>query len=331
MIENAFQRYKIFNPKNKNCPVCAGLNNIYKTESFQREMKVPEEVGKGYYRRIIVRPSIELFISDVTFCEDMTMVGKQDTSLYCLAFCLGDALQWRVAGNKKEYQIECGENYIVSGNWGNSVCSYNPGQRFYGLSIELNPEIIKGLFQHLGKEYAAAELALGNTFLYKRKFSSAIKLILNDIINCRYRDDIKRIYLEGKVLELTAVYMDEFIYENEERNISAKFSVSDIASLHQAKEILDENIVSPPTLGMLARLVCLNEYKLKTGFKELFGMPVHAYVIDKRLEAARFLMEEKKLRVTETALLIGYNDASHFAEKFRKKYGVNPSEYVKRI
>jgi AraC-like DNA-binding protein len=104
---------------------------------------------------------------------------------------------------------------------------------------------------------------------------------------------------------------------------------ADQQALYQAKRILDQNIATPPTLTRLARLVCLNEYKLKTGFKELYGMPVHAYVIDQRLETARILMEEQKLGVTEAVLAVGYSDASHFAAKFRKKYGVNPSEYSK--
>jgi AraC-like DNA-binding protein len=97
-------------------------------------------------------------------------------------------------------------------------------------------------------------------------------------------------------------------------------------SLHKAGRIIDENITSPPTIGKLARLVCLNEYKLKRGFKELFGMPVHAYVIDKRLERARFLLESEKLKVAEAAQLVGYSESGRFAEKFRQKYGVNPSE-----
>lgn len=75
-------------------------------------------------------------------------------------------------------------------------------------------------------------------------------------------------------------------------------------------------------------MVCINEYKLKTGFKELFGIPVHSYVIDKRMELARFLIKEKKVSVTEAVVHVGYSDASHFAEKFRRKYGVNPSEYI---
>lgn len=328
-MENAVQNYKIFNPKNENCPVCDVFNNIYRTDSFQKEIKLPEEVGKGYCRRIIVKPAMEISISDMTFYESLMLGGGHDNRLYYLAFCLGEALQWRVEGNRKEYEIECGECYIFNTNQEKAICSYNPGRRFWGISIGLDAKIITSLLQYMEKDHSAALLSYGRSYFHKRKFSSAIKLILNDIINCRYRDHVKRIYLEGKILELIAVYMDELVYEDGGTNYSAKLSLSDIKSLHKARRILDEDIVTPPTIGKLARLVCLNEYKLKTGFKELFGLPVYSYVIDKRLEMARFLMEDKKLRVTEAALLVGYSDASHFAEKFRKKYGINPSKCIK--
>ena len=81
---------------------------------------------------------------------------------------------------------------------------------------------------------------------------------------------------------------------------------------------------------MLSKRVCLNEFKLKKGFKELFGVPVYTYVLDKRLELARDLLE-KKLYVSDVANLVGYGNMSHFAAAFRKKYGVNPSDYIKDI
>lgn len=330
-IKIADQKYKVFNSKNKSCPLCGLINNIFSSESFQKEMDIPEEIGKGYYRRIILNPSMEICISDVTFNQSMEMAGRATKPIYSLIFCLGDAFQWRVEGNKKEYEIACWESYIFNGNQGDILYRYNPGQRFWGLNIELDFEIITSLLHHLGKKHAHTGLLYGSNFFYKRSFSSAMQVILNDIMNCRYRDSVKRIYLEGKILELIALYMEELTCENKALSSPARFSSSDIQLLHKARKILEENIISPPTIGKLAKLVCLNEYKLKKGFKELFGLPVHAYVIDKRLERARFLLENEKLKVAEASQLVGYSESGRFAEKFRQKYGVNPSDFTKNL
>jgi AraC-like DNA-binding protein len=233
--------------------------------------------------------------------------------------------------NKKELEMKRGESYMCNGYEVSGICSYNSGQRFLGLNVKLDIELLMSLINSTGKEYRIIEQFNKNNLLFKKKFTSSIGIILNDIIRCRYRHSLKRVYLEGKILELIAVYMDEMVNENGAGNSAVKLSSYDMEALYKAKMVLDEDIVSPPTLAGLARRVCLNEYKLKKGFKELFGIPVHAYVIDKRLEMARFLIEDKRLKVTEAALFVGYNDASHFAEKFKKKYGINPSEYIKSL
>ncbi|MNI16884.1 Regulatory protein PchR [compost metagenome] len=158
-----------------------------------------------------------------------------------------------------------------------------------------------------------------------------MKRIVHEIIHCHYQGDIKRIYLGGKVLELIAVYFNESILEKHALPHKSGISRTDIASLQKAKQILDANLISPPGLEALAKLVCLNEFKLKKGFKLLFGMPVHTYVIDRRLESAYRLLEEGRGNVTTAAAAVGFSKASHFSEQFKRKYGVNPSEYFKYL
>lgn len=59
----------------------------------------------------------------------------------------------------------------------------------------------------------------------------------------------------------------------------------------------------------------------------MFGMSVHAYVIDQRLEKAASLLLESNLNVSQVATLVGYSKASNFAAAFKKKYGVIPKKY----
>ncbi len=328
MMEGAVSKYQIFNPQDENCSVCAGLERIFRTGSFQSELEIPAAIGKGYCRRIVVRPSMAITISDMTFYRKMTMGGRHDHSLCKLAFCLGDGFLCRV-GNKEEYEVAGGASYIFSQDRGTGVSSYHsPGQRVLGLNIDIASEVITDFLEQRGGELTHTGIREG---FYNRTISPAVRLILSEIMNCRYRDHIKKIYLEGKILELTAICLDETLFAALEPYPVTGLSAYDIEALQKARRILDDNIAAPLTIGKLARLICLNEYKLKTGFKQLFGLPVHAYIIDKRLETARLLMREKKLSITEAALMVGYSDIGRFAEKFRQKYGVNPSEYLKQL
>ena len=331
MLENSDRQYNMYNVKNEKCQVCVGINNIYRANLFENEFKIPKEIGQGYCRRIIVKPSMEVSICDMTFYEGITTQGRYNYDFYELSFCLGEGFEWIEDGINQEFVVECGDSFILKGLKTNGTFSYIADKRFYGIGIKMSNDMFKGLMDIADVKDILVKKLGDSKILYRSKITSSMKSILHNIIYCRYSENIKKIYLEGKIMELFAVYIDELVLENEVLNSSIRLSKDDVERLHRAKDILNADIVSPPNLSSLAKLVCLNEFKLKKGFKELFGMPVHSYVIDKRLEMAKTLIESQKHRVIEIALIVGYSDASYFAEKFRKKYGINPSEYIKRV
>jgi len=62
-------------------------------------------------------------------------------------------------------------------------------------------------------------------------------------------------------------------------------------------------------------------YKL---FKEETGMPVHEYIIRKKLEKAAVLLQETDITVTEVAEMCGYTSVHHFSRQFKAKFGAPP-------
>lgn len=99
-----------------------------------------------------------------------------------------------------------------------------------------------------------------------------------------------------------------------------------IIRLREGMELVSR-MEHPMTIEQLAKHVQLSEWKLKHGFNELFGTTLYAYLRDYRLEQALTMMERELLSVSEAAYAVGYSNLSHFAEAFRKKYGMNPSDY----
>ena len=106
---------------------------------------------------------------------------------------------------------------------------------------------------------------------------------------------------------------------------------ADIERIHEAKDILISNMQNPPSLFDLARQVGLNDYKLKIGFRQVFGTTVFGYLRECRMERARLLFEERKLNVAEVAFAIGYTHLGHFADSFKKQFGIKPSSYLSEI
>ena len=59
----------------------------------------------------------------------------------------------------------------------------------------------------------------------------------------------------------------------------------------------------------------------------MYGISVHAYVIEQRLERAAGLLLESNMNIGQIAVLVGYTKPSNFSSAFKKKYGVMPKDY----
>ncbi|MGE9310002.1 helix-turn-helix domain-containing protein [Niabella sp. CJ426] len=151
---------------------------------------------------------------------------------------------------------------------------------------------------------------------------------INSILNCNYSNDLKRLFLLSKTIELLVLQAESF---NNFQNSTSEYIKSDYDKerIVFARDYLVKNIESPPTLVELARIAGINEYKLKRGFKEMFNQTAFSYLSDLRLDLAQNNLLEGKKQATEIAFELGYCSLQHFSNAFKKKFGITPSQ-VKR-
>lgn len=80
---------------------------------------------------------------------------------------------------------------------------------------------------------------------------------------------------------------------------------NDAQRIHEARAILEENFVNPPNIQELARLVYLNEHKLKQGFKACCNHTVHSYVVWLRMAKAKQLLRQSQRSIGDIAFEAG--------------------------
>lgn len=66
-------------------------------------------------------------------------------------------------------------------------------------------------------------------------------------------------------------------------------------------------------------------------FKEKTGTTIKQYLMEHRMERAKELLKDKRLKIFDLATLVGYHDGEHFAKNFKKVVGVTASEYRERL
>ncbi|HZI23937.1 MAG TPA: helix-turn-helix transcriptional regulator, partial [Chryseolinea sp.] len=62
--------------------------------------------------------------------------------------------------------------------------------------------------------------------------------------------------------------------------------------------------------------------------KALINISPSELINDLRLQRAAYLIRAKADNVAQIGYAVGFNEQSYFSKRFRKKYGVSPSEYA---
>lgn len=89
-------------------------------------------------------------------------------------------------------------------------------------------------------------------------------------------------------------------------------------------EFIEANIAERFALEDLARVAGLKPSVFKALFKNTHGLPVHRYVIGRRVERAAALIRERALPLSQIALDAGFAHQSHLARAMRRTIGTTP-------
>ncbi|QNF32181.1 helix-turn-helix transcriptional regulator [Adhaeribacter swui] len=138
---------------------------------------------------------------------------------------------------------------------------------------------------------------------------------------------MRNLLLQSRVLELLALEIEQFkITGTPEPSVRP----DEAEKLYQLKAYLDLNYLTDHSLTQLSRLCLLNEFKLKKGFKLLFGKSVFNYLKELRMEHASLLLRNTATSVDEVAFTLGYEHGHHFSVAFKKHFGVSPSQHLRK-
>ncbi len=152
-----------------------------------------------------------------------------------------------------------------------------------------------------------------------------MKWLINSIQRCSRTGLLKRLFLEAKVLELLMLQVEQSELPVAERTDRITRN-AEVDAIYDAKTIIEKSIDSPPSIRELSRLVGLNEFSLKKGFRDTFQTTIYGYVNELKMQHARELILEGDKTIHEIASLAGYKNPQHFTVAFKKYYGYLPSK-----
>ncbi len=295
----------------------------HQQEPYHKKYSIPLQSGTGHIQRICLRNGMEINWFDAKFREPVTFdIGIQYPHLE-IAYTVEGRGCWETTGHSRSYDLSEGVSTLLYIHDQKLHAELSPDGPMFHMELRIDIRHFRELLPEL------ARMSNEPHFCRQLAGSPHISLIVEQMKQCPYSGILQKLYLEGKAFELLAYHLDGAEKEEVRVQAASKLKADDIRCLHQAKEILSRMWNQPPGLLELSRLVGLNDYKLKLGFKALFGTTVFGYVRGLRMNEARKILEQGKANVSEAAMMVGYHNLSHFSTLFRKTYGYNPSEIGK--
>lgn len=152
---------------------------------------------------------------------------------------------------------------------------------------------------------------------------SPIQQVIQQVIHCNYAGDLKKLFLLSKSIELLVLCADAYQVAETKKDLFIKNN-TDKEKIIAVRDIINDRLTAPPNLSQIAKMVGLNEYKLKRGFKETFNTTVFGYLADQRLQLAHQYLRDTGKTAAEIAVELGYCTPQHFNNAFKRKFGITP-------
>ena len=262
--------------------------------------------------------------------SDILVSKKKDVNKDVIQFHFCLKGQTSFIFNQGNYTFQVQENH--------SMLLYNP-QKPLPINVELTPETwmisilisiakFHSLFSSDANHISFLSPENSSKKYYDNlPFTSSIAVVLSQILQARVHDSMKSLYFKGKIYELLSLYFNK----NDDSSIEqCPFLIDEqnVQKIRNAKDIILDRMIDPPSLDALALEIGLPLKKLKQGFKQVYGDTVFAYLLEHKMQEARRMLDSQKYNVNEVGLKLGYSTSSHFIAAFKKKYGTTPKKYL---
>jgi len=104
------------------------------------------------------------------------------------------------------------------------------------------------------------------------------------------------------------------------------------ARLRAVVEYIEEHLDGSPTLEQMAAIARLSPNYFAWQFKRATGLPPHQYVIARRVERAKQLLQTgSNFSLAAVAAHAGFSDQSQFTHHFKRLAGVTPGQFRTRV
>ena len=195
---------------------------------------------------------------------------------------------------------------------------------FCELRVFVPDDFIKSVFQKYRIPLSEAEP--------NEKTDTLIPLITDDVLKAYFHSLLTYFHQSAPPPEaLLKLKFEELVVNilsnNTHRPIKCFFSEICRLAKPSIKEIMEANFFSKLSLDEFARLCARSLTGFKQEFNIIFQTTPGKWLLEKRLEFGRYMIETTAFSLDEICEMSGFENRTHFIRVFKNRYGVTPGKF----
>lgn len=100
-------------------------------------------------------------------------------------------------------------------------------------------------------------------------------------------------------------------------------------SIAEAHNYMETHLSEKLTISALSRKFSISPTSLKSGFRNMYGQPIHRWLMEQRMKRASELIRSTNMTIQQIAQAVGYDGVSQFNTVFKQHYGRTPGQVKK--
>ncbi len=311
----------------------SNLHYIGKNKCLEKKILINNPSAIGKIEELNFDNHLSLIKNDIYFKDDYNIKFDTLSKNIIFTFLLEGSSLLNCSLNNKEISSKKDFTTIVTSNQSKGIKNYTQNTYLKSIQIILSEEYFISMFSKefvdhkILKEFSKNSEFLQCLKLSKTKLKSKINIF--EIFNTSFSGSFNKLYLQSKIFDLLYTETKELLSLDMKKILNFKFSQYDIEALNRAKNILIVNMKNPPSLSILSKMVHLNEFKLKFGFKKLFQNSPYGLLFEYKMLEAKKLLEKSEYDINEISRIVGYKYSCNFSTAFNKKFGILPKDLMK--
>jgi AraC family transcriptional regulator, transcriptional activator of the genes for pyochelin and ferripyochelin receptors len=313
--------------------VSGGIEGVvYGRQAISRNQPISGFLGSGYEEIHEVEPGFCVHFTDAMVAQDWRLTAKSLKHVLRLRLAFsGEAGYMARETRVRDEGAQC--SFIILPPGEPLTATFRGGVAYRFCSLSLSKDYLSKTLALedsdfppvLTSHWSRLETGMGHFTAAKASLNQASRFF-----NIRLGRAWHDLTVRTLALDLLRMLFQDWRSARDHVLTSIRLAPPERARLQRIREQIDANPAARITLAALSSRHRLNRNKLHFGFKQSFGISIHEYQTERRMQAALQLLETTDIPVSDVGAQVGYEEPTNFTASFKKHFAALPTEIRRR-